>query len=412
MNKEQDEFGKLRQENEQLRSELDRIEFSRTRKRKFGWWFTKKAGGAFAGHWLRSSFLKLYKEIPEQKVQKETLADVSASLLWRITRIGVITIILALLPTAILLFQTNILMRQNKLLDRQNYRLDQQTNLLEAERRSSLVFVMSSLMNQLDDEVNREGGYVSDALIARVAGLTQSLKPYRFLENDALTEGAWSPEKGQLFLNLILSNLNRNSRAELFKKSNFTSSDLNGVEINLTKIAEVRLSDSRIHNARLFNVDWNGVELDRVGFVQSWIEGSSFRNCSMENMNAQKAALFDLKLDKNALSGSDHSGSILNNVVFTDCTMDKVNFSGAVLSGCTFAGSTDIATLNLENALVDDPEWLKKLVTSKVKGAAQVASAYKMGKSTDLSGQFKSHSQFARFSARNQDKVFYTLLKK
>ncbi len=134
MNKEQDEFGKLRQENEQLRSELDRIESSRTRKRKFGWWFTKKAGGAFAGHWLRSSFLKLYKEIPEQKVQKETLADVSASLLWRITRIGVITIILALLPTAILLFQTNILMRQNKLLDRQNYRLDQQTNLLEAER--------------------------------------------------------------------------------------------------------------------------------------------------------------------------------------------------------------------------------------------------------------------------------------
>ena len=145
-------YEELLRENEQLRKRLDSYEASKKAKWSFRWWVSKRAVEFFVGFGLKMSMVKLYNELPD-KVQKETLADVSTHIIWRLTRIGVFAILAALIPISILVTQTVILYRQNLLIDKQNTRLDQQTNLAEATRRGSLVFLMSNILDKMDEEL-------------------------------------------------------------------------------------------------------------------------------------------------------------------------------------------------------------------------------------------------------------------
>lgn len=77
---------------EQLQSKLDAIEKSNQRKSKFQLWLGRVGLGFLLGSGLKSSMRQLYSELPDN-VQRDTVADVTTNVIWRITRIGLFGLI-------------------------------------------------------------------------------------------------------------------------------------------------------------------------------------------------------------------------------------------------------------------------------------------------------------------------------
>ena len=100
--------------------------------------------------------------------------------------------------------------KQNKLIEKQNYRVEQQTHLIEASRRSSQMFVMSDVLSDLNKELENPKNIdrkISKTLTGRIISLSSAMKPYKYLENDTLIKRALSPERGQLLITLLESNI-------------------------------------------------------------------------------------------------------------------------------------------------------------------------------------------------------------
>ena len=106
--KDDNELEFLLKENERLKNELLSIRTKEEKKSKIKRWILKKSARVVAGKNLSKSFLQLYSELPND-VTKESLAEVSASIIWRITRIGFFALLLSIIPLLILVLQTIIL---------------------------------------------------------------------------------------------------------------------------------------------------------------------------------------------------------------------------------------------------------------------------------------------------------------
>ena len=228
-----DQLEELLKENLLLRTELNFYKSKKSGKGLFRNWIGRTSSNLLVGKGLKRSVRQLYNEIPEKNVTRDSLAEFTSQIILRITRIGFFAILTFAIPLLLLSIQTYILNNQNKLLQYQNTRLDQQINLEEGNRRSSLVFLMSNLMDKIGEEVKRPSnkGQLSEALISRIISLSQAFRPYRYLENDKLIDQPLSPERGQLLLSLLNSNLQEEVYQKIYAKANFSYADL--AEANL-----------------------------------------------------------------------------------------------------------------------------------------------------------------------------------
>ncbi len=165
-------------------------------KRKWIWFGTN----VLLGQRLHTSINKLVDEIAEKDIKRETLANTGKHVLWRFTRIGLFAIIAALVPVLFLSIQTYLLKLQNDRIDIQNGLVDLQNNLIEAQRRGSLIILMSNIMDQMNEEINiykRDSigrkkditGYpLSQPLIGRISGLSQGFLPYKIYQDGVLSK--------------------------------------------------------------------------------------------------------------------------------------------------------------------------------------------------------------------------------
>ncbi len=204
----------LQKENDHLKAKLAAYHAAQKQKK---WNFIKRLAGIgswfFLGGDLKQSIKQLVVEVraKDQTISDDTLGNVLAHGAWRLTRIGCFAILVAIIPVAIFIVQTTLLYYQNQKIDAQNIRLDQQTNLQEAERRSSLVFLFSNVMDAVDRELRDKTNpsrKLSKPLRGRIIALSRRLEPYKYLtEGDTLSAKPLSPERGQLLINLVESDL-------------------------------------------------------------------------------------------------------------------------------------------------------------------------------------------------------------
>lgn len=346
-------------------------------------WFITIGLKTYFGSDLISSFNKFYSEFPN-KISKKTLSELSAHIINRLTRIGVIMLLITSLPIWLLfqqnkiiesqndlikiqtnrlenqnalfkeqngllktqndlyldqnenveiqtglfikqneLFdlqnkqlqtQLNLLLNQNNLLDTQNYRIKIQTNLLEADRRSSYVYLMSNILDRVQEELKDD--YKSDSirnlspeLIARIVSLSYALKPYRYLDDGIykineykfrddmkLIAKPTSPERGQLLLTLINSKLDTISYDKIFRDSDFTFSELKDVTLKNayldslnfefsdfqgTKFINSSLRFTALAKANLKHTNFIGSNLENTMFAFSDLGGSRFSKCNL-----------------------------------------------------------------------------------------------------------------------------------
>lgn len=234
-----------------------------------------KLSNIFLGSELKDGAYQFYIELPNPS--KKSTANLFSLILYRLTRIGMWGILVTLIPI-ILIAQQNLLFRnQNKLFEIQNSKIDIQTNLLEANRRSSLVFMFNNILDAIDTELKEDLGEankrdLSMELQARIISLSNKLLPYSKYDNNSLSVSPLSPERGMLLHNLVLSDIDTATLFNIFRNANFTYSDIRDARFESKFIKHLDLSNSNLNkvvfsHSVIENVDFSNIDLSETKFA-------------------------------------------------------------------------------------------------------------------------------------------------
>jgi uncharacterized protein YjbI with pentapeptide repeats len=329
-----DKIQELEKENLILKERLAKLENSNPSKKKRWQFFIKFTATFIAGKKLKTSIYNSIQEFNEQKrISIQTTSDLVASIVRRLTRIGLVAILFALLPTTLMIYQ-------NHLLKKQNSKIQEQTYLAEASRRSAQMFIMGDILSDINTELEtKKTKKLSKTLVGRIVGLSRAMKPYRYLVNDKLIEKPISPERGQLLITLCKSDINAAFfEDQILQESDFTKSELKGVNLYNVVLRGVNLKDADLSDANLVNID--------------------ARSARFENANLKNVDLGFANLSNAVLASANLSGAILLNTKF-----DKTDFTNAIL----------------DNAVVDNINWLTHIKDDlKLKGAKELNEIYKV----------------------------------
>ncbi len=361
---EQEYIERLKKENKLLQDKLDKINRGNERKRRFRWWLLKRSSVPILGSRLKKSINNAITEYKEYKtVSVDTVSDVSSSIIWRITRIGLFAFLVGVVPAAVLIFQTKLLMNQNKFIENQN-------NLVEADRRSSLVFVMDNVLGDLNEELKYKGANsknnISNTLQARIVSLSRAMKPYQYIEDGQLIEEKISSERGQLLYSLIKSDLGQQSLSDIFYAGDFEYSYLKevslgrGVYLKYAKLNYANLSNANMPAANLGNSELKGANMHKIN-----LSDADLKRARLIESNLKNAELAGADLTNSNLSGSDLSGADLSEAILWGAKLIDANLSDAIL----------------DNAIVDRQDWLSFIADElDLEGAGDLENKYRIKK--------------------------------
>lgn len=360
-------------------------------------WLQKIGLTLIAGPGLIQSFKKLYREYPRE-IKKDTLAELSAQIVWRLTRIGVIGLVIAGLPVWLLMQQNRLISSQttlmdkqtrllesqdasfkkqnelfetqninldtqsvylrrqndllnyqntrsdkqislmdyqNTLLDNQNYRLNLQNNLIEAERRGALVILMGNILDQIDAEIQSEK---EDKL---KKGLKINLDTIKYNLSDPLIGRIVGLSQGFLpyrYLegDTLTPRAVSPERGQLLLA--LINSGLNSV--TLEKIYE----SAKFEFAYFNDANLKGAFLKEIN-----LNGADLRNANLAEANLWGAYLMDANLSRATLEGTDLRGAILTNANLGGALLLRTDLSFAYLLR-DYHTMSEVAGVNFEGA--------------------------------------------------------------
>jgi len=328
----------------------------------------KVGSGLFLGSGLMQSAKKLKNEIKERDIKDDTVTEVAVRVFWRLTRLGVIGLLIAVFPIWLLMNQNSLLKQQNEKIDVQNDRINLQNNLIEADRRGALVILMSNIMDQVNEEINKQRPEnleadtipykLSDPLIGRIAALSQSLLPYRYLVGDTLTDKEVSFERGQLFLSLVKSNLDSLTYRKIFDASDFSFAFLKSIDLDGSKFHGLNLygadltkadfmdaqipgayfvgadlSNAMFYRADLYHVDFQRANLTRAVLAESWLDDATLVNANFTEAHLNSAYLGNAFLRHANLTRAE----------LTDANLKNAELKNAILSGTDLSGAKNLS---------------------------------------------------------------------
>ena len=295
-------------------------------------WILKGGATMLVGSDLISAFKLFLDELPTPS--KATTANLSGHLVYRFTRLGVIGLLLALIPVTLLWQQNQLLGVQNakledqtKLFEKQNDKIDAQIQLEESNRRGALIVMMSNIMDKVDDELKERekldsSRALSQQLIGRIAAISQSFRPYRFWQDSVLIEKPFSPERGQLLLALVNSDLSPNTYKKLYQETTFQEAYLEGVNLIQANLYGAKLSGANLMGAHLVEADLREADLREVNFKIATLAGAN-----LIAANLRKADLDGAYFGYAKLIGADLRGTRLTGNNFSEANLKnaKVN---------------------------------------------------------------------------------------
>ncbi|SEL16400.1 Pentapeptide repeat-containing protein [Aquimarina amphilecti] len=360
---EQERIEQLEQEKQLLQDQLDQIKKRKEKKRSVGFWLLKKSSVPLLGIKLKKSINNAISEYKQTKtVSVDTVSDVSSNIIWRITRIGLFGLFVTLIPSVILLYQTKLVINQNKLVDNQN-------ELIEAERRSSLVFIMDNLLSDLSEELKYKGSSernISPVLEARIASLSRAMKPYRYEEDGELIDKKISPEKGQLLFSLIRSDLADQSYREILDASDFS----------YTYFKDIFLG----RGVNLKYVNLNHSNLSEVNLPAANLERGELMFANLERINLSDAILKRANLTNANLVNSELLSCDFTNAKLYGADLTEADLTEATLWG-TKLDDADLSDVVLDNVIVHRQDWITYVKDSlDLKGAEDIQDKYRVKK--------------------------------
>ena len=290
-----------------------------------------------------------------------------------------------MLGTMLLYNQNKLLTQQNLLLQRQNYRLDQQTYLQEADRRSSLIFLMGNLLDAIDQELKTDVGQagvrdLSPQIIGRVVALSKSLRPYRYLQGDSLVNREISPERGQLLVSLVNSQIDNSTLQRIFRIADFSFADLKDAALSGEYLSGINLNHADLSGATLdetdlSRADLSGADLSDAVFARANLKEARFRQSILTNAYFESADLTQANFYGASMQSANLAGAKLRQTHFTHADLSGANFFGANMI------KTGLEQARLDSAVVETKEWLQTLSEAgqdSIKGLNYVLSNYKV----------------------------------
>ncbi len=334
----EEKIEQLERENQKLKDTFQKQEDTKKKRRKLGWSFLKRSSGMVLGVKLKTSIENFLNEIADDKrVSRATLSDLLSAIILRLTRVGFLLILTALLPSILLIFQTYYLAKQttyiknqSTLFEQQNNRLDQQTYLQEAERRSSVIILLDNVIKDVNDELQRSNSNrISNATIGRLIALSKMLKPYRYLQNDSLTKRVVSPERGYLLLSLIESDLSTRLSANTVGGSLLERLDFSYAELPNTKLINQDLLYINFSYAELSESDLSGTDFANANFIEANLPKAILNLTSLEQANLYKANLRGANLTKANLTKANLELADLRDARFNNAKIKDALFTNA-----------------------------------------------------------------------------------
>ena len=305
---------------------------------------------------------------------------------WVVTSVQTLMVGLAgVLGTIMLYNQNKLLTQQNQLLNQQNIRLDQQTYLQEAERRSSLIFLMGNILDAMNQELKEDVGAprvrdISPQLIGRVIALSNSLRPYRYLGSDSLVGRELSPERGYLLLAIVSSEIDKGSLRRIYRSADFSFSDLknavlsgeylSGINLTGAELAGAHLDESDLSDANLSDADLRDAILTHATLTGARLRTTLLDRANLVLANLSDANLSDADLRRANLSSADLSRAHLNRADLTNA-----NLSYASLSKAAFEQAV------LDSVRVAEFGWLDSLGrmgADSLRGSAHLKAHYRV----------------------------------
>ncbi|MCG8330848.1 MAG: pentapeptide repeat-containing protein [Chitinophagales bacterium] len=433
-------------------------------------WMLKVGGFLFLGSGLMQSAKKLKNEIKEKDIKDDTLTEVAVRIFWRLTRLGLIGLIIAGIPVWLLLQQNQLIEAQNKLfqyqnekvtqqthllnsqdeklglqnklfasqndlftdqnqkidtqtslfedqnlkidiqselfrdqnylielqkiqidsqinllagqnsrIDTQNYRVNIQNNLLEADRRSSLVFLMSNILDEVANELVIQGKdskkELSQPLINRIIALSRAFTPYRVLQGDSLSLELVSPERGQLFIALLANHLDSLTQNSIVSNGNFSNAVIGNIAIPKGQFENAKLNQASFNTSlndyysqiledslsileftRMFNgaigsnidlplnkedvvitnIYGESYPINIEGLIGPDFRRANFKNANLENSKLNFAFLNYAILKRANMSGAKLRGAILSNANLDLAVLDNADLLHAFLFKATY----------------------------------------------------------------------------
>lgn len=250
-----------------------------------------------------------------------------------------------LLGTLLLYNQNKLLTQQNELLSIQNVRLSQQTYLQEAERRSALILLMGNLLDALDGELKEDIGKkgvrdLSPQLIGRIIALSSGLKPYRYLESDSLIAQEISPERGQLLLSILSSEVDNGTLRRIFQSADFSFSELEnaslageyleGINLRMANLSKANLNAARLAGADLNKADLSGAILAGADLSKANLSETDLREAFITAVDFRGASLYGTDLRGVDLSDSDLRRSFMREALLDSAVVPEMNWFEAV----------------------------------------------------------------------------------
>ncbi len=350
----------LRKENETLRNQVGDISDKKKRKQEktkntLAWTWK-----LFSGKSLSDNFNQWFKEYhSNERVSSNTSASLLTAIVRRFVRVRMLSLILllfSLIPSLITLW---VLIEQNHLIKTQN-------SLVEASRKSSYGFQLANIF----DAIDRKG--FSKSLEARIIGLSHSLKPYRQLIGEGkLSDEMYSPERSQLLLFLVNSNISNASLSNLFESADFSQCDLKGMNFSGKYLANIDLSNSNLEGANfskanLTNANLSDSNLKKITLSEATANKTNFKSSNISNADMRYVDLTNATLIKTDLSESNITFGNLKNACLTNAIMENTNFNKANLTSAYFKGSFNLSVdKESEDKGNSSQEYIESLFNTK-----------------------------------------------
>jgi len=225
--------------------------------------------------------------------------------------------------------------------------------------------MMSNIMDKVDEELRNDWNEdsirnLSPQLIGRIAALSQSFKPYRFWQDSVLVENSLSPERGQLLLALVKSDLDSITYANIYEGSTFNNaylerSNLNNAFLRNARLLEADFSYSHLRNAKFNNADLRGAIFRNTDLINTNFASADLRYADLRNSYIW---LSDMRYAK--LIGADLRNADLRNANLRNADLSNAYLNETYLSGANFQ-ETNLKNTNFWNAKVKKIDWLKEL---------------------------------------------------
>ena len=158
----------------------------------------------------------------------------------------------------------------------------------------------------------------SSALLGRLAALSRSLRPYKYLDvegsGQSLVSDPLSPERAQLLITLLNANFHTKSI------------DSFGVVFDYADLSNTTLKDTLIENKSLNYANFEDSDLSFSSLKNSFLSGASFINADLSGTDFTSARLPKITAFKNTTltSFSDFNRAAVNEMWMTEaCTNEK-----------------------------------------------------------------------------------------